>query len=308
MFRLNTQHVFVTYSQVGDRTVESLREFLRSLSAPVEKFVIGLESHEDGGRHMHVYLVFASRYDSRNERFLDWDGVHPNIQKVKGRLDGADAKRVYDYATKDGDVHVWPEGSKFEFRSGGKVSKFAALNSASSAQEALSLLAEISPRDYFGNRERFEYGFSRHFAPPEEVFTSHFDPDSFAPCEVLQSWVRDNLWYVVALVVDNVLMLFIGAPSLTAFALNLSSYLAHLEQARQAGLGLLDAMCTLPAPSPPTSSSPDTPIMSSMMLPQSPSPSSACGNSGSVDNGISLLPESMSSHLEFQEVCPGFFV
>lgn len=200
-FDFYARQVFLTYSQIGDKQVSAFCDFFRLLNHPIEKFVVGLEEHQDGGRHIHVYGVFADKFRTRRERFWDWDGVHPNIKVVRGKLGSGDARRVYEYVTKDGNVTVWPEDAEFKFGPVDRGAKYRTVLSASSKEEALSLVREELPRDYLLNLERIEYTIDRVFRPVVPVYESPFQSDSFAPCPVIQQWAIDNLGYVSGLVV-----------------------------------------------------------------------------------------------------------
>lgn len=195
-FRFYGSHVFLTYSQVGDRDPQALLSFLRQLPAPVDKFVIGTEQHQDGGRHFHVYLVFSTRHDTRSERFFDFDGVHPNIAPVRGKLNGSDAKRVYTYVIKDGNTIVWPEGADFSFPQRNASARYAAVVAAETREDARDLIRAELPRDYVLNLERVEYFLDRHFQRDIPVYASPHGADTWDISPVIEQWVRDNLGYV----------------------------------------------------------------------------------------------------------------
>lgn len=52
--------------------------------------------HENGYKHYHGYIRFTEKLVTRNSRFLDYKGIHPNIQAVRDR------KKWIAYVTKDG--------------------------------------------------------------------------------------------------------------------------------------------------------------------------------------------------------------
>lgn len=195
-FRFYASQIYLTYSQIGDRTVDDFCNFFRCLSHPLDKFIVGLELHEDGGRHIHVYALYESRFQTKKVRFWDWDGLHPNVKTIAGRPGGKDAKRVYDYVTKDGNTTVWPEGAEFSFDTSNVASKYATVLAAGSKEEAKSIIMQELPRDYVVNLERVEYFLERHFRPELPVFVSPYDSNSFNVCQVMEQWVRDNLGYV----------------------------------------------------------------------------------------------------------------
>lgn len=57
---IQTSHVLLTYSQVGDRLKADLFDFLKS-NDKIKAFIIGEETHQDGGRHFHAYVDFGRR-------------------------------------------------------------------------------------------------------------------------------------------------------------------------------------------------------------------------------------------------------
>lgn len=102
-FRLNRMDVFLTYSRVPKNFTSEL--VLREISkkAEVEKYVISVEKHKEGGRrpcHIHAYFKFKNKLDVKNPEFFDitYYGVkhHPNIQPPKRK------DLVIRYVKKDG--------------------------------------------------------------------------------------------------------------------------------------------------------------------------------------------------------------
>lgn len=194
-FRFQGVQVFLTYSQVGDRSRDSLKEFLRQHSSPVDKFLIGQEQHQDGNTHFHVHLVFSRRYDVRNERIFDWDGCHPNIATIRGRLGGSDARRVHEYCKKGGDYIIWPETATWEFATS-KDSKYTKVVNASSRAEAAEVLRNELPRDWVINHEKCNFFLDAAFRPVQSQFISPWTPDDFNVHQTMQQWTIDNLGYV----------------------------------------------------------------------------------------------------------------
>lgn len=102
-FRLQTNRVFLTYPQASC-SKQGLFEFLSSLDSagdgqgiPVARCLVAQEPHEDGGIHFHCYIEFNRKIDVRNERLFDFEGNHPNIQKVRSK------PNVIEYCTKHDD-------------------------------------------------------------------------------------------------------------------------------------------------------------------------------------------------------------
>lgn len=100
-FRFQARRVFLTYSQTGGKIsdyaqiIEGIRERLPG-EVRINRWVISLEHHADGGEHFHCYFQFTSKLNSRDERLFDVRGCHPNIKRVQ------DEKRVIAYIIKQG--------------------------------------------------------------------------------------------------------------------------------------------------------------------------------------------------------------
>lgn len=90
-FRLQSNRVFLTYPQ-ATCSKQGLFDFLSTLTSsgdeqgiPVARCLVAQEPHEEGGIHFHCYLEFNRKIDVRNERLFDFEGNHPNIQKVRSK-------------------------------------------------------------------------------------------------------------------------------------------------------------------------------------------------------------------------------
>lgn len=79
-FRLNTQRVALTYPQCNIGK-DKVMEALLSLSQTPDKVIVAEEHHQDGSIHYHCYLQRDSKFSTRNERYFDIVGHHPNIKK-----------------------------------------------------------------------------------------------------------------------------------------------------------------------------------------------------------------------------------
>lgn len=77
-FRLQARHVALTYAQC-DLSKEEVRETLMKRSPT--HMIIAQEHHKDGGLHLHVYLHREKKFDTKNKRYFDIKGFHPNIKK-----------------------------------------------------------------------------------------------------------------------------------------------------------------------------------------------------------------------------------
>lgn len=95
-FDLHAQYALFTYSQCGDLDPFTVCDHFARLQA---ECIIGRESHQDGGTHLHVFADFGFKRRFRGSRTFDVQGFHPNLIPSRGTPWGG-----YDYAIKDGDV------------------------------------------------------------------------------------------------------------------------------------------------------------------------------------------------------------
>lgn len=114
-FRLTGKHFFLTYSQT-DLTPEKVWKHHKAEnhSAELVRMKVGDEKHVDGHRHLHVLLTYNKKLDTRNVRFFDINGEHPNIRKVKK----AHIPHKIDYLSKDGHVTDFGEWNPYALFAG----------------------------------------------------------------------------------------------------------------------------------------------------------------------------------------------
>ncbi len=100
-FRFNAIKTFLTYSQTKRKMdCERMLKHLEGL-AGVKDYLIAQERHKDGGYHIHAYVKFTEKLDTRSTSFFDMEyykkTYHPNIQKPK------DVHKVWNYIKKSGE-------------------------------------------------------------------------------------------------------------------------------------------------------------------------------------------------------------
>lgn len=98
MPRFQSAQYFLTYPRC-DEGIESLWAYLITYEpngAKPVKLLIAEETHEDGGKHLHAYVKYNEKLNSRNPRLFDFNGHHGNYQTARS------AKAVIGYCTKDG--------------------------------------------------------------------------------------------------------------------------------------------------------------------------------------------------------------
>lgn len=98
-FRFNASRVFLTYSQTPRRFTPQVVLKQITKKAEVKDYLISQEHHKDGGTHIHAYIEFTKKLDTKDSRFFDLEyyrqGYHPNIQKV------TKVHRLWEYIKKD---------------------------------------------------------------------------------------------------------------------------------------------------------------------------------------------------------------
>lgn len=97
-FRFNAKTCFLTFAQCSLSKEEVLERLTQA--HPIQDYIVARERHQDGNYHIHCYLRFSKKIDSRNPRVFDVLDHHPNIKA----LTKVDAYRnAQKYAKKDGD-------------------------------------------------------------------------------------------------------------------------------------------------------------------------------------------------------------
>ena len=81
-YRLQAKRVFLTYPQCGCLAKDFVVAHIKSL-ASILWIVAARELHEDGEPHLHIAVEFESQLRTRNSRFFDIEGKHPNVQPLK---------------------------------------------------------------------------------------------------------------------------------------------------------------------------------------------------------------------------------
>lgn len=92
-FRFKGLKIGLTYSCPVGLEENPLKELWdsKSLKDNVDKWgnltewLFGEENHESGKKHYHLYLKFGQAIDTKNVKFFDLLGVHPNIIRAPGK-------------------------------------------------------------------------------------------------------------------------------------------------------------------------------------------------------------------------------
>jgi len=161
-FYFSARYVLLTYSQCGTLSEWDVLDHISSLGA---ECIIGREDHADGGTHLHVFVDFGHKKQSRRSSFFDVRGFHPNIVPSRGRPEGG-----WDYAVKDGDVVA---GGLPRPGSGGLPSVeniWSSIVDAQSREEFLELVRTLAPKEFvLRHKELLEYA-DRYYAERIEPY------------------------------------------------------------------------------------------------------------------------------------------
>jgi len=95
------KYLFLTYPQCP-RSKDDLLAHILSLNHHAERVVVCRERHSDGSPHLHVAVHYSARVKVRHS-FFDFEGYHPNIQRVRSWI------KAVRYCKKDGDTATYPE-------------------------------------------------------------------------------------------------------------------------------------------------------------------------------------------------------
>nr|UQB76395.1 replication associated protein [Flumine genomovirus 2] len=190
-FRFQARYALITYSQCGDLDPFTVSDHFSILGA---ECIIGREMHVDGGCHLHAFIDFGKKFNSRNTRVFDVGGCHLNIEQSRGK-----PWVGYDYAIKDGDVVAGgldrpdePDGSGNSVPNAHE--RWTQIVAAETRGEFFELLSKLDPsamvrswtqcRAYADHRYRVDRD---RYITPDGV---HIDTEHV---EELSGWVRENL-------------------------------------------------------------------------------------------------------------------
>ena len=114
-FRFQSQYIHLTYGT--HINVGKLRSFLRKKSDHCCKI-----AHESGDEHhnylhTHCLCYFVRHIDTRNERYFDFDGIHPHIRKIN---DSNHWNTLLKYLDKENCVHNSLTGDEYRRNTGFK--------------------------------------------------------------------------------------------------------------------------------------------------------------------------------------------
>lgn len=175
-FRFHAKKLFVTYPQSGELSKERVDEFFSGLGA-VHRCV-GRERHSDGGFHIHAYIEWTDKFDTKNERAFDIDGNHPNIQPSRN------SNACKTYVKKDGD-YIETTGDA------GKPARYADLIGTTTREAFWELARTTYPRDYVLYHDKLSQFCDFHFGGNTTTYVPRWE--RFNIPDELKGWVETEL-------------------------------------------------------------------------------------------------------------------
>lgn len=161
-FNFNSRYVLLTYAQSGDLSEWSVLEHISGLGA---ECIIGREDHADEGTHLHVFVDFGRKKQSRRLDLFDVEGRHPNVVPSRGR-----AEFGWDYAVKDGNVVAGGLARPGSDRLPPAENKWSQIVCAEDRSEFLRLVQELDPKSFvLRHRELLDYA-DRYYAEQREPY------------------------------------------------------------------------------------------------------------------------------------------
>lgn len=167
-FTLQARYALLTYAQCGALDPSEVGSMLDGLQA---EYIIGRESHADGGTHLHCFVDFGRRFRSRRTDIFDVGGHHPNISASRGK-----PEEGYDYAIKDGCI---VGGTLIRPEPTGKAKHgidWSILLQAKDRDEFLSLAQSHAPGLFWRSFNSLYAAATWYYRVPEEPYVSpsHF--------------------------------------------------------------------------------------------------------------------------------------
>jgi hypothetical protein len=139
-FYFSARYVLLTYAQSGELSEWAILDHISSLGA---ECIIGREDHAVEGTHLHVFVDFGRKKQSRRADYFDVGGHHPNIVPSRGRPEGG-----WDYATKDGNIVAGGLGRPGTSGPSQTKNPWGQIVGAESREEFLDLVRELDPKSF----------------------------------------------------------------------------------------------------------------------------------------------------------------
>lgn len=194
-YRFKGVHAFITLPQAAGIELNDLYRYYQTLdygNKELIQILVAQESHQDGEPHFHIYLRWDNQFNTRDVRFFDYGGKHPNVQSARS------AKAVIEYCTKDGNF-------KAEKKVGGawrtweikvKVT-WADVHATTTETEFWDTVVKADPRAAIINYSPIKRAAKRKFDTFTCEYEVEYERHQF-PNEtyMMSAWVSEHLEYV----------------------------------------------------------------------------------------------------------------
>lgn len=185
-FRFYARYALLTYAQCGGLDPFAIVSHIGDLGG---ECIIGREAHSDGGTHLHAFVDFGRRFQSRRAAVFDVGGFHPNISITK-----RDPQVHYDYAIKDGDVVAGGLERPAPDANAGVENKHHQIVLAPTRAEFFEAVRDLDPRLLLTSFPSLEKYADWHYRVDPEPYRHdpeyEFDTSQFPE---LNQWVEDYI-------------------------------------------------------------------------------------------------------------------
>jgi len=152
-YLLAAKNLFLTYPRDDTDPQQRLEEIVGKLIRFETDIRVAQEDHDDGGKHLHVFIHSNTKIQTRDARYFDFNGHHPNVQTARS------PSAVLDYVSKGGNFfdHGDPQQHANKKKSWKDVLK------APNRLAFLEMAQSVSPRDYVLQHERILAFGDKHY-------------------------------------------------------------------------------------------------------------------------------------------------
>jgi len=178
-YQLCSKNIFLTYAQCT-LTKENVLQKLKELIGEQASIRVGHELHQDGGHHLHCFISNPENIRTRDPRYFDLEGFHPNFQSARQR------KNCYTYCGKDDDYVEC--GPPFEFKEDKR--KWDEIENAQTPDEVRDIVKAASYRDYVLNFEKIETFIRFKFQDRVIQYSSIRDITDFTIPQEMLDWTE----------------------------------------------------------------------------------------------------------------------
>ncbi|BAA25580.1 unnamed protein product [Miscanthus streak virus - [Japan 98]] len=190
--RWNSKQFFLTYPHCNLTPSELMKELFSRLTEKIPGYIkVSQEFHKDGDPHLHVLIQLNTKLCTRNPKFFDVQGFHPNIQPVR------DAEKVFGYISKtNGDSDEMGElqlRNKKPEKPTRDQRMAMIIASSTNRNEYLSMVRKEFPFDWAIRLQQFEYSAAALFTEPPPVYQSPYPNEQIVcPPELVD--IIDQEW------------------------------------------------------------------------------------------------------------------